>query len=85
MATTRTSGLNRKQRREPSSTVHWRPLVNSTAADVPTVTSGTARRPGGVRRDPDTAWKFLASSGATLVVVHEGHSRVREAGRLAGC
>jgi hypothetical protein len=54
------------------SAAHWRPLLNGYSGGFPqsyAVNRGALQR---VLEDPDTAWRVLAASGATHVIVHEG-------------
>ena len=53
------------------SSAHWRPLLNGYSGGFPASHALNRAALGRVLDDPDTAWRVLASSGATHVVVHE--------------
>jgi len=54
------------------SATHWRPLLNGYSGGFPRSYAVNRAGLGRVLDDPDTAWRVLASSGATHVIVHEG-------------
>jgi hypothetical protein len=51
---------------------HWRPLLNGYSGGFPPSYAVNRAGLGRVLDDPDTAWRVLASSGATHAIVHEG-------------
>jgi hypothetical protein len=51
---------------------HWRPLLNGYSGGFPRSYAVNRAGLGRVLDDPDTAWRVLASSGATHAIVHEG-------------
>jgi hypothetical protein len=54
------------------SAAHWRPLLNGYSGGFPRSYAVNRAALGGVLDDPATAWRVLASSGATHAIVHEG-------------
>ena len=54
------------------SAAHWRPLLNGYSGGFPRSYAVNRAGLGRVLDDPDTAWRVLASSGATHAIVHEG-------------
>jgi hypothetical protein len=53
------------------SAAHWRPLLNGYSGGFPRSYAVNRAALGRVLDDPATAWRVLASSGATHVIVHE--------------
>jgi hypothetical protein len=53
------------------SAAHWRPLLNGYSGGFPRSHAVNRAALGRVLEDPDTAWRVLASSGATHAIVHE--------------
>jgi len=50
---------------------HWRPLLNGYSGGFPLSYAVNRAGLGRVLEDPDTAWRVLATSGATHAIVHE--------------
>jgi len=53
------------------SAAHWRPLLNGYSGGFPRSYAVNRAGLGRVLDDPETAWRVLASSGATHAIVHE--------------
>jgi hypothetical protein len=53
------------------SATHWRPLLNGYSGGFPRSYAVNRAGLGRVLDDPETAWRVLASSGATHAIVHE--------------
>jgi hypothetical protein len=53
------------------SATHWRPLLNGYSGGFPRSYAVNRAGLGRVLDDPGTAWRVLASSGATHAIVHE--------------
>jgi hypothetical protein len=53
------------------SAAHWRPLLNGYSGGFPRSYAVNRAALGRVLDDPATAWRVLASSGATHAIVHE--------------
>jgi hypothetical protein len=62
---------------------HWRPLLNGYSGGFPPSYAVNRAGLGRVLDDPDTAWRVLASSGATHAIVHEGIYRDGNGGRVS--
>jgi len=65
------------------SAVHWRPLLNGYSGGFPRSYAVNRAALGRVLDDPETAWRVLASSGATHAVVHEGIYLEPDRGRVS--